>query len=347
MKLGTKKIFGGKKFYPTMACCGCSSTPYDFNEGVVECLKHFDKDKDGKLSLDEFKELCAKLFCNDVQVPYTLDKCEIDKVFRTFDRDQDGFIDGFEFCSCWANWIKTILNPKAVLIVVDVQNDFICGSLAIPGAEEIIGRINRLLRLPFSKIIYSQDWHPVDHISFIENLPLRKLIFPCCPMDVKIGDTVIFDGPINQTVWPKHCVKNTPGAAFHTDLNIVDNSWIILKGTDSEEDAYNAFLGRDKIDHRLLPEKLKEIAPTDVYICGLALDVCVRETAIGSISYDYRTIIVDNCSKGISPRHIDETYQEITSYHGIFVDSCSVKQMVSGKDRRPELGYFLANKCRS
>ena len=36
-----------------------------------------------------------------------------------------------EFAFCWNNWIKKIVRPVSALIVVDVQNDFISGSLAI------------------------------------------------------------------------------------------------------------------------------------------------------------------------------------------------------------------------
>jgi len=36
-----------------------------------------------------------------------------------------------EFLFCWNNWIKKIVRPISALIVVDVQNDFISGSLAI------------------------------------------------------------------------------------------------------------------------------------------------------------------------------------------------------------------------
>ncbi len=68
------------------------------------------------------------------------------------------------------------------MIIVDVQNDFIDGSLALrncPAGQdgyEVIPVINQLIiDVPFSLIVYTQDWHPPNHISFFENLQKRKL----------------------------------------------------------------------------------------------------------------------------------------------------------------------------
>lgn len=65
---------------------------------------------------------------------------------------------------------------------MDVQNDFIDGLLALRNCKckqdglEVVEPINRLIKEGlFDKIIYSQDWHPEDHISFYENLHLREL----------------------------------------------------------------------------------------------------------------------------------------------------------------------------
>lgn len=63
---------------------------------------------------------------------------------------------------------------------MDVQNDFISGSLNIKHCAaqhdglEVVEPINRLLdTVTFDAVFYSLDWHPVDHVSFIDNLPFR------------------------------------------------------------------------------------------------------------------------------------------------------------------------------
>lgn len=68
------------------------------------------------------------------------------------------------------------------LIVVDVQNDFIDGTLALKNAEaqqdgkEVVPVINGLLReLHFDMVAYSMDWHPKDHCSFVENIACQDV----------------------------------------------------------------------------------------------------------------------------------------------------------------------------
>lgn len=81
---------------------------------------------------------------------------------------------------CWNRWIKVCTRPRSAFLVVDVQNDFISGSLNIKqcaaqhDGSEVIEPINRLLdSVPFDAFFYSLDWHPVDHVSFIDNLHMR------------------------------------------------------------------------------------------------------------------------------------------------------------------------------
>ena len=60
--------------------------------------------------------------------------------------------------------------------MIDLQNDFITGSLAVGGAAEIIEPLEKLSRTDtWHQVLYSQDWHPTDHISFFSNLPSRPL----------------------------------------------------------------------------------------------------------------------------------------------------------------------------
>lgn len=63
------------------------------------------------------------------------------ELFQKFDKNHDQLIDRREFSLMWSKWIQTILVPKSAFIIVDVQNDFINGSLAIyrcPAGKMII-----------------------------------------------------------------------------------------------------------------------------------------------------------------------------------------------------------------
>ena len=76
---------------------------------------------------------------------------------------------------------QTLL-PRSSLLIVDVQNDFIDGTLALkhcPAKQDgadVLPYINKLIdTVPFNVITYSLDWHPKDHCSFIENIKQGKL----------------------------------------------------------------------------------------------------------------------------------------------------------------------------
>lgn len=103
------------------------------------------------------------------------------EIFKVFDTKTDHMIDQDEFAFLCKNWLDKIYHPTNALIVVDVQNDFIDGSLALLNAPagqdgiEVVPVINQLLELiEFDAVVYTQDWHPIDHIAFHDNLHLRK-----------------------------------------------------------------------------------------------------------------------------------------------------------------------------
>ncbi|RWS03502.1 Pyrazinamidase/nicotinamidase-like protein, partial [Dinothrombium tinctorium] len=210
---------------------------------IRECFRRFATENSG-LSAKDFLNLCESLFVDeDTNKPYNIPSAYQDYFFSKFNSKSDGLIGFDEFRYMWNNWIAKILWPRSALIVVDVQNDFISGSLAINEAEQIIPVINRLIEdVKFKQICYSHDWHPEDHISFIENVRLRKVVeingkplVTSSDRDplakVKVFDIVTFDLPpkIEQKMWPKHCVQNTSGAALHSDLKVESASFHIYK----------------------------------------------------------------------------------------------------------------------
>ena len=95
------------------------------------------------------------------------------------------------------------------LLIVDVQNDFCPGGvLAAPGGDKVVPVINRLME-HFDIIVASRDWHPKGSIHFNK--------------------------------WPVHCVENSFGASFHSDLNTKNIQQVFFKGTENRDDGYSAF----------------------------------------------------------------------------------------------------------
>ena len=114
-----------------------------------------------------------------------LSKEELSELVTQFDSDQNGTIGLNElraFLRCYNPESKTI-QRKTALLVIDVQNDFISGSLAVQNSETIVKVINQI-RDKFDCVVISYDWHPQDHCSFVESANDGK---------VKIKETEMLD----------------------------------------------------------------------------------------------------------------------------------------------------------
>jgi nicotinamidase/pyrazinamidase len=105
-----------------------------------------------------------------------------------------------------------------ILIVVDVQYDFLPGgALAVPDGDAVIAPINRLAKA-FRHVVLTQDWHPKQHASFASSHAEKQ------PFDM----AELHYGP--QVLWPDHCVQGTPGAEISRDLKIPHAQMVIRKG---------------------------------------------------------------------------------------------------------------------
>jgi nicotinamidase/pyrazinamidase len=176
------------------------------------------------------------------------------------------------------------------LILVDLQNDF-CpgGALAVPGGDEVIGVVNRLLDR-FELVVATQDWHPADHGSFAAMYAGKNP-----------GDVVELDG-LEQVLWPVHCVEDTPGAALHAALNTGVVQRTFRKGTDPRVDSYSGFFDNGHRRATGLGDYLKERAAGDVYVCGLATDYCVKFTALDAVRLEFRTHLIEDACRGVDLR---------------------------------------------
>jgi len=143
------------------------------------------------------------------------------------------------------------------LIVVDVQNDF-CpgGSLAVAHGDEVVGPLNELIDkfLEEGAPVYkTRDWHPATTKHF-----------------QKYGG-----------IWPVHCVQNTTGAEFHSQLRDDPRIHIISKGL-GDTDCYSGF---DETD---LAEQLRSEGVSEVLVGGLATDYCVKATVLQAIKEGFK-----------------------------------------------------------
>ena len=178
---------------------------------------------------------------------------------------------------------------KKALIVVDIQNDF-CegGALAVPNAKDIIPYVILLMEdNQYDEIILTQDWHPANHKSFASNNGRQ------------VGESIILNS-VPQFMWPDHCVQGTFGAEFHKDLNISKATKIIQKGTNAEIDSYSGFQDNNHFMKTGLADYLKYHDIQLVEIVGLALDYCVKFTALDSVKEGFVTCVHFNGTKAVN-----------------------------------------------
>ncbi|XP_069129306.1 nicotinamidase-like [Argopecten irradians] len=306
----------------------------DFDKrSCSECFHHYDLDRDGVLSQTEFEGLLSDLFCDGGQ-SYPISSQVLSQFMELLDIDK-------------------ILQPVSALVIVDVQNDFLDGSLSLrncPAGQDgngVIPAINSVLdTVTFDLVVYTRDWHPADHISFIENVDKRPLQTNSHKSQVppKVLDTVVFEGPpaTEQKLWPSHCVQGSWGAEIHPDLKFVEGGVIVNKGMKSDVDSYSAFWDNNKLTETDLVRILSKHKVTDVYLCGVAYDVCVGSTGVHALEHGYRTILIEDAARGVNLDDISNMRKNLQEKGAVITNSSKVKDLVGSVDRQVALGYQTA-----
>jgi nicotinamidase/pyrazinamidase len=182
----------------------------------------------------------------------------------------------------------------AALLVVDIQPDFLPGgSLPVGGGDEILPSVAQLMRSErYGVCVATQDWHPAGHVSFAARHGRKPM------------ETIQLYGHA-QTLWPDHCVQGTPGAALHAALPFDRADAIIRKGTDPAVDSYSGFRNNWNAEGQRPPTGLAgylmERGVEQVFICGLARDVCVKWTAEDAADAGFRTFLIWDLSRAVDP----------------------------------------------
>ena len=179
------------------------------------------------------------------------------------------------------------------LIVVDVQNDF-CegGSLAVAGGAEVAFKIGGLLHQwqeaapsdrEYDVVVATQDHHidPGGHFS---------------------ADPDFVDS------WPAHCVVGSDGAAFHPNLDPQPFHAIFRKGEHAA--AYSGFEGSDP-DGLSLADWLRAHDVTEVDVCGIATDYCVRATTLDAKKEGFSTRVLTDLVAGVAADSTERALDEM------------------------------------
>ncbi|MFT4083047.1 MAG: isochorismatase family protein [Nocardioides sp.] len=164
------------------------------------------------------------------------------------------------------------------LVVVDVQNDFCeSGSLPVTGGAEVAAAIAALLRTAhgYDAVVATKDHHvdPGPHFG---------------------------DPPDYVDSWPAHCVVGSAGEEFHPALAeaVAAVDEVFRKGEHAA--AYSGFEGAAE-DGTTLADWLRGRDITDLDVCGLATDHCVRATALDAVREGFATTVLTELSAGVAP----------------------------------------------
>lgn len=181
-------------------------------------------------------------------------------------------------------------NAMKALILVDLQNDFLPGgALAVPDGDAVIPVANQLQAL-FPLVVATQDWHPANHGSFAANHPGKRVF-----------EQIDLHG-LPQTLWPVHCVQGTSGAALAAALRCDRIAKVFPKGTDADIDSYSGFFDNGHRRSTGLAEWLRSQGVTEVYVCGLATDYCVKLTAMDAVRDGFKVHLIEDACRGVNLR---------------------------------------------
>ncbi|MEU8921034.1 isochorismatase family protein [Kitasatospora sp. NPDC048545] len=177
------------------------------------------------------------------------------------------------------------------LIVVDVQNDF-CegGSLAVAGGAEVAAAITDLIAESspgYQHILATRDHHidPGAHFSA---------------------------EPDYVDSWPVHCVAGTEGVGFHPNFApaVISGAVEAVFDKGAHSAAYSGFEGLDENERGPL-EWLRERQVDEIDVVGLAIDHCVRATALDAVRAGFATRVLLDLTAGVAPETTAAALEEL------------------------------------
>ncbi len=179
------------------------------------------------------------------------------------------------------------------LLIIDMQHDFMpSGPLPVPQADTLIPIINDLMSC-FPLVVATQDYHPVEHMSFGINHAGKTI-----GESIQVGD-------LTQILWPVHCVQGTHGAELVSTLNIKSIDRVFQKGQLPHLDSYSAFFDNAHLNSTGLGEFLKEKGVKEIYLAGVALDYCVLASALDALELGFDVYLIEEACAGVNVQEGD------------------------------------------
>lgn len=169
---------------------------------------------------------------------------------------------------------KIIIGERDALTIIDLQNDFTRpdSALFVKGVEgeatmeQIIKRVSRFIKMPFGRLVATQDSHPDNHIEF--------------------------------SIFGKHCEMGEQEIDFITELDDVINCDFIIKGREKNVFSYAISTSKEFLWHI---DDLRQDGIKRIFLCGLAYNYCVGESAIDYARQGFEVFVIRDATRSIPP----------------------------------------------
>jgi nicotinamidase/pyrazinamidase len=176
---------------------------------------------------------------------------------------------------------EKMMHEGDALLVIDVQTDFCPGGrLAIEEGDRIVPVLNEWIKAAVAReipIYASRDWHPRRHPSFIDE----------------------------GGQWPPHCIEDSPGAAFHPDLQLPETAVVITKGVRFDQDQNSVF------DETGLAVQLRRDGISRLWVGGLAMDVCVLASVLDARQEGFAVKVIRDATRPVTMEGGREALQKM------------------------------------
>ena len=166
---------------------------------------------------------------------------------------------------------------RKIIIVIDMQNDFIDGSLGTKEAEAIVPAvIEKIKEYPKQDVYATRDTHLKDYLNTQEgkNLPVE------------------------------HCIKGTKGWEIRADI-----AELILKNHIFDKPTFGSVQLAEAV------KKMNEEEPLEIELIGLCTDICVVSNALLLKAFmpEVRISVDPSCCAGVTPEKHEAALETMRS----------------------------------
>lgn len=158
------------------------------------------------------------------------------------------------------------MEKKQILVVVDMQNDFITGTLGSEDAKGIVANVVNVVEAHQGDLYFTRDTHEKNYLQTQEgqNLPVE------------------------------HCIRNTQGWEICKELKPFTEGAVII-----DKPAFGSMELAQKIK-----EAAAEEAIASITLVGLCTDICVISNAmiLKAALPEIEIKVIENCCAGVSKK---------------------------------------------